>query len=105
MVTMALLSLSLLSFVDSLSPSRFEVIDSYPRIRIQTIVNRTPLIFCVILFQNRQYTYTHTDITNRESFRKAKFWVDELLQNEERCAIYLVGTKRNFSFSSPSLTD
>jgi Ras-related protein Rab-24 len=33
------------------------------------------------------------DITNKESFRKVKFWVDELLQNEEQCAIYLVGTK------------
>jgi len=33
------------------------------------------------------------DLTEPRSFEKAKFWVDELMQNEEGCAIYLVGTK------------
>lgn len=33
------------------------------------------------------------DLTEPRSFEKAKFWVDELMQNEEGCAIHLVGTK------------
>eukprot|EP00029_Vermamoeba_vermiformis_P005907 TRINITY_DN2181_c0_g1_i1.p1 TRINITY_DN2181_c0_g1~~TRINITY_DN2181_c0_g1_i1.p1 ORF type:complete len:207 (-),score=42.59 TRINITY_DN2181_c0_g1_i1:53-673(-) len=33
------------------------------------------------------------DLSSKDSFKKVKFWVDELLQNEEQCAIYLVGTK------------
>jgi len=33
------------------------------------------------------------DITDAQSFEKTKFWVNELLQNEEGCAIYIVGTK------------
>ena len=35
-----------------------------------------------------------SDLSSKDSFKKVKFWVDELLQNEEQCAIYLVGTKR-----------
>jgi len=33
------------------------------------------------------------DLTNKDSFEKVKFWVDELLNNEENCIIYIVGTK------------
>jgi len=33
------------------------------------------------------------DLTEPRSFEKARFWVDELMQNEEGCAIFLVGTK------------
>uniref|UniRef100_A0A7S4NNU2 Ras-related protein Rab-24 n=1 Tax=Paramoeba aestuarina TaxID=180227 RepID=A0A7S4NNU2_9EUKA len=33
------------------------------------------------------------DLTNPQSFDKVKFWAEELLKNEEGCAIYIVGTK------------
>ncbi|PRP76541.1 RAB24, member RAS oncogene family [Planoprotostelium fungivorum] len=33
------------------------------------------------------------DLTDLQSFEKVKLWVDELQQNEEECAIYIVGTK------------
>lgn len=33
------------------------------------------------------------DLTDEQSFGKAKFWVEELLKNEENCKIYLSGTK------------
>jgi len=33
------------------------------------------------------------DLSDLRSFEKVKFWVDELLQNEEGCDIYIVGTK------------
>ena len=34
------------------------------------------------------------DLTNRGSFDKVKFWVEELLHNEDGCDIYVVGTNR-----------
>ncbi|KAI4497714.1 hypothetical protein M0802_007254 [Mischocyttarus mexicanus] len=33
------------------------------------------------------------DVTMRDTFRKAKFWIRELRAVEEECKIYLVGTK------------
>lgn len=33
------------------------------------------------------------DLTDKNSFERARFWVDELLMNVENCRIYLVGTK------------
>ncbi|XP_033102798.1 ras-related protein Rab-24-like [Anneissia japonica] len=33
------------------------------------------------------------DLTEAASFDRVKFWVDELLKNEEKCKIYLCGTK------------
>ncbi|XP_030841442.1 ras-related protein Rab-24-like isoform X1 [Strongylocentrotus purpuratus] len=33
------------------------------------------------------------DLTDELSFGKARFWVEELLKNEEHCKIYLCGTK------------
>jgi len=33
------------------------------------------------------------DLTDAKGFDKVKFWVEELLANEENCAIYIVGTK------------
>lgn len=33
------------------------------------------------------------DITNGKSWEKVRFWIDELLSNEENCDIYIVGTK------------
>ena len=33
------------------------------------------------------------DVTDEESWNKAKFWVDELKRNEDSCKIYIVGTK------------
>ena len=35
----------------------------------------------------------HTDLTNKKSFGKVKFWVEELLTNEPKCTVYIVGTK------------
>lgn len=32
-------------------------------------------------------------MTDKTSFEKTKFWVDELLQLEKGCKIYLTGTK------------
>lgn len=33
------------------------------------------------------------DLTEGSSFERAKFWVEELLKNEEKCKIYLSGNK------------
>eukprot|EP01104_Vermistella_antarctica_P005516 TRINITY_DN1602_c4_g1_i1.p1 TRINITY_DN1602_c4_g1~~TRINITY_DN1602_c4_g1_i1.p1 ORF type:complete len:232 (+),score=59.56 TRINITY_DN1602_c4_g1_i1:85-696(+) len=33
------------------------------------------------------------DLTNKASFGKVRFWVEELLANEKNCDIYIVGTK------------
>eukprot|EP01117_Protostelium_nocturnum_P002830 TRINITY_DN1374_c0_g1_i1.p1 TRINITY_DN1374_c0_g1~~TRINITY_DN1374_c0_g1_i1.p1 ORF type:complete len:196 (-),score=56.85 TRINITY_DN1374_c0_g1_i1:20-607(-) len=33
------------------------------------------------------------DLTDLKTFEKVRTWVDELLQNEEECQIYIVGTK------------
>eukprot|EP00013_Stygamoeba_regulata_P026702 CAMPEP_0177649168 /NCGR_PEP_ID=MMETSP0447-20121125/11225_1 /TAXON_ID=0 /ORGANISM="Stygamoeba regulata, Strain BSH-02190019" /LENGTH=206 /DNA_ID=CAMNT_0019151873 /DNA_START=256 /DNA_END=876 /DNA_ORIENTATION=- len=33
------------------------------------------------------------DLTNKASFNKVRFWVEELLASEKNCEIYLVGTK------------
>merc|ERR1712137_817809 len=33
------------------------------------------------------------DLTNKATFQKVEFWIDELLTNEENCDIYIVGTK------------
>merc|ERR1712137_1283654 len=35
------------------------------------------------------------DLTNKATFEKVEFWIDELLTNEENCDIYIVGTKMN----------
>lgn len=35
------------------------------------------------------------DLTDRESYQKAKFWVDELRKHEEKCQIFLCGTKND----------
>ncbi|KFM68042.1 hypothetical protein X975_14820, partial [Stegodyphus mimosarum] len=35
------------------------------------------------------------DLTDAESFEKAKFWISELTQVEEKCKIYLCGTKKD----------
>eukprot|EP01091_Cochliopodium_minus_P012763 TRINITY_DN3951_c0_g1_i1.p1 TRINITY_DN3951_c0_g1~~TRINITY_DN3951_c0_g1_i1.p1 ORF type:complete len:199 (+),score=35.44 TRINITY_DN3951_c0_g1_i1:116-712(+) len=33
------------------------------------------------------------DLTNKSSFAKVQFWVDELLTNEENCNVFIAGTK------------
>jgi len=33
------------------------------------------------------------DLTNKQSFGKVRFWIEELLANEKNCDIYIVGTK------------
>ncbi|XP_049521805.1 ras-related protein Rab-24-like isoform X5 [Dermacentor silvarum] len=35
------------------------------------------------------------DLTDRESYQKAKFWVNELRKHEEKCQIFLCGTKND----------
>ncbi|XP_014666003.1 PREDICTED: ras-related protein Rab-24-like [Priapulus caudatus] len=35
------------------------------------------------------------DLTDSSSFDRAKFWVNELRQHEEKCKIYLCGTKQD----------
>ncbi|GFX84862.1 ras-related protein Rab-24 [Trichonephila clavipes] len=34
------------------------------------------------------------DLTDSDSFERAKFWVSELRKFEEKCLLYLCGTKR-----------
>jgi len=33
------------------------------------------------------------DLSDKKSFEKVQFWIDELVANEEGCSIYIVGTK------------
>ncbi|GIY21749.1 ras-related protein Rab-24 [Caerostris darwini] len=35
------------------------------------------------------------DLTNYVSFERSKFWVSELLKSEEKCRLYLCGTKKD----------
>ena len=35
------------------------------------------------------------DLTDRSSFDRAKYWVNELRKNEEHCRLYLCGTKKD----------
>lgn len=35
------------------------------------------------------------DLTDSESFARVRFWVNELKSNEEKCKIYLCGTKKD----------
>jgi len=46
-----------------------------------------------IYYRSAKATIVCFDLTDSKSFDKVKFWVDELLQNEEGCDIYVVGTK------------
>ncbi|CAH1782749.1 unnamed protein product [Owenia fusiformis] len=39
------------------------------------------------------------DLTDRTSFERARFWVNELMKNEEGCKIYLCGTKKDLVIS------
>jgi len=39
------------------------------------------------------------DLTNKATYEKVEFWIDELLTNEENCDIYIVGTKSMFILS------
>jgi len=46
-----------------------------------------------IYYRSAKATIVCFDLTDPKSFDKVKFWVDELLANEEGCDIYVVGTK------------
>jgi len=46
-----------------------------------------------IYYRSAKATIVCFDLTDAKSFDKVKFWVDELLSNEEDCDIYVVGTK------------
>jgi len=46
-----------------------------------------------IYYRSAKATIVCFDLTDPKSFDKVKFWVDELLGNEEGCDIYVVGTK------------
>lgn len=43
------------------------------------------------------------DVTEANSFERAKFWVGELKKNEETCNIYLCGTKKDLVDDRPEL--
>ena len=45
------------------------------------------------------------DITNDQSWRKVKFWVDELQKYEPECRIYIVGTKLDLLVRYDKLPD
>lgn len=36
------------------------------------------------------------DVTNQNSWNRAKFWVRELRSVEEECTVYICGTKKDF---------
>ena len=42
------------------------------------------------------------DLTDAESFDKARYWAGELEQNEPNCLIYLCGTKKDMIDANPS---
>jgi len=46
-----------------------------------------------IYYRSAKATIVCFDLTDSKSFDKVKFWVDELLQSEEGCDIYVIGTK------------
>jgi len=46
-----------------------------------------------IYYRSAKATVVCFDLTDPKSFDKVKFWVEELLHNEESCDIYVVGTK------------
>jgi len=46
-----------------------------------------------IYYRSAKATIVCFDLTDSKSFDKVKFWVEELLTNEEGCDIYVVGTK------------
>ncbi|XP_042879170.1 ras-related protein Rab-24-like [Penaeus japonicus] len=43
------------------------------------------------------------DITDKESLERAKYWVTEVQKNEERCLIYLCGTKLDLVLEEPQV--
>eukprot|EP00298_Acanthocystis_sp_HF-20_P004307 c14646_g1_i2.p1 GENE.c14646_g1_i2~~c14646_g1_i2.p1 ORF type:complete len:134 (+),score=47.15 c14646_g1_i2:128-529(+) len=49
------------------------------------------------------------DLTNAETWRKVRFWVDEILKHEQECKIFIVGTKGdlldNSAFQAVSLSE
>ncbi|KAL7301817.1 hypothetical protein TKK_0005425 [Trichogramma kaykai] len=45
------------------------------------------------------------DLTNPESFARAKFWMRELRSIEENCVVYLCGTKKDLIDADPKLAN
>lgn len=48
-----------------------------------------------IYYRNAGAAVICFDLVDRESFQKAKFWVEELRKYEEKCNIFLCGTKND----------
>ncbi|CAN7938733.1 unnamed protein product [Ixodes hexagonus] len=48
-----------------------------------------------IYYRNAGAAVVCFDLVDRESFQKAKFWVEELRKYEEKCKIFLCGTKND----------
>ncbi|CAL1261561.1 unnamed protein product [Larinioides sclopetarius] len=48
-----------------------------------------------IYFRNSNAAIVCYDLTDVVSFERAKFWVSELLKSEEKCRLYLCGTKKD----------
>lgn len=45
------------------------------------------------------------DITNKKTFKKLKYWVNELQTNEPSCQIYIVATKCDLETSEIDMTE
>ncbi|XP_055927126.1 ras-related protein Rab-24-like isoform X2 [Argiope bruennichi] len=48
-----------------------------------------------IYYRNSNAAIVCFDLTDVISFERAKFWVSELLKSEEKCRLYLCGTKKD----------
>ncbi|GBL98143.1 Ras-related protein Rab-24 [Araneus ventricosus] len=48
-----------------------------------------------IYYRNSNAAIVCYDLTDVVSFERAKFWVSELLKSEEKCRLYLCGTKKD----------
>ena len=57
---------------------------------------------CFLAHFHRQNEHNHNkhneqaDMTFAPSFKKVRFWVDQLVREEPECAIFIVGTKSLF---------
>ncbi len=48
-----------------------------------------------LFYRHAQAAIVCYDVTDRSSFQRAKFWVNEMQANEKLCRLYLCGTKKD----------
>ncbi|RWS28424.1 ras-related protein Rab-24-like isoform X2, partial [Leptotrombidium deliense] len=53
-------------------------------------------------YRNARAAIVCFDLTDATSFERCKFWIHELIQQEESCKLYLCGTKRDLIEADPS---